>query len=291
MKKKPMAFALCLSMGLLSGCGIFPKEEELQRTPIIQAYEQEPFRKVQVQKGELKQYEKLDVVCMSLGEKRYSFSVNDMAYKGIYVKNGDYVKAGTLLADLIETNSGLQATNTGSMKLIAEEDGKVTFVKGLEQGERSVSGQIVVTTNSREGFFLSASTKYWDRFTAGQEVTIRIRGKEYTAVVVEAQVLGIESPMRPSNPEEESAVYFHLTDESAYLQSGDSGEINLLVSEKENVLYIPNRTVTTVNDRKIVYVEDENGIRGVRDVETGLVTDKYIEIVSGLKEGDSVIVE
>ena len=49
--------------------------------------------------------------------------------------------------------------------------------------------------------------------------------------------------------------------------------------------------MTTVNDRKIVYVEDENGIRGVRDVETGLVTDKYIEIVSGLKEGDSVIVE
>ena len=35
---------------------------------------------------------------------------------------------------------------------------------------------------------------------------------------------------------------------------------------------------------------DENGLKVLREVVTGLESDDYIEVVSGLAEGDSVIV-
>lgn len=291
MRKQIKVLAVILSTGLLAGCGIFPKEEELQKTPIIQAYEQEPFRKVQVKKGDMKLYEKVDAVCMNLGEKRYTFSVEDMAFKGIYVTLGEQVQPGKLLADLAGSTASSQVANAGQLQLIAEEEGTVTFVKDLEDGEKAISGQIIVITNSSPGYYLNAYTKYWDSFHRGDQIVMRIRGKEYTATIVQAEDLGLPVTVRPTDPEETSEVYFHIQDQEAYLQSGDNGSVTILVEEKKNVLYVPKGAVTTVNDQKIVYIEDKNGIRGTKEIETGMENDRYIEVTKGLSEGDSIIIE
>lgn len=285
MKKRIRILAIVLGTGTLAGCGIFPKEEELQKTPIIQAYIQEPFEMAQVKKGDLKLYEKVDAVCMNTGERQYSFSVNDMAFKGIYVKSGERVTAGTVLAEL----SG--DASTQELQIVAKEDGIVTFAKELEQAEKSIAGQIVVIINTNQGYYLSAYTKYWQNFVKGEQVDMRIRGKEYKATIVNSEDIGLPETVRPTDPEELSAVYFHVAEETAYLQSTDKGEVTLLVSEKKDVLYIPKSAVTLVNDKKIVYVEDKDGIRTVKEIETGLETDRYTEVVSGLEEGDSVILE
>lgn len=292
MKKHVKAASLFLVAGVLTtGCGIFPKEEELRKTPIIQAYEQEPFRKTEVKKGDLKLYEKLEVVCMPVGEQRYSFSVGDRAFKAIYVEQGQEVVAGTLLAELVDTSTTTQTSSASQLQLVAKETGTVTFVKELEEAERSVAGQIVVTLNSTKGYYLNGFTAYWKQFEAGSQVTMKIRGKEYQVQVVEAEELGLAPTVRPTDPTQTSAVYFYLENEDAYLQSGDSGEITLLADERTNVLYIPKGAVTTVNDKKVVYVEDKDGIRNAKYIETGMETDKYVEVTSGLEEGDSIILE
>lgn len=291
MKKNIKISMVLLSTAILSGCGIFPKEEELAKTPIIEAYEQEPFRMVKVQRGTLKLYEKLEPVCMNIGEKQYTFQVSDMAFKGIYVTLGEQIKKGTLLAELVGDETNSQVASANQLKLTAEEDCTVTFVKAPEDGEKSISGQIIVTTNTTKGYYMNAFTKNWKRFKKGQQVVIRIAGKEYKATVIEAEDIGLSKTVRPTDKEEASEVYFHLEDQSAYLQSGDKGEITILVEEKENVLYIPKSSVTLVNDKKIVYVENEDGIRSVKYIETGLETGKEVEVTSGLEEGDSIIVE
>lgn len=38
-----------------------------------------------------------------------------------------------------------------------------------------------------------------------------------------------------------------------------------------------------------VYCEDENGLKSVRYIKTGLVGSEYVEIVEGLAEGEMVI--
>lgn len=289
MKKKVRIMAAGLCATLLTGCGIFPKEEELQKTPIIQAYEQEPFEKVEVKRGDLKLYEKITAVCMNVGEKQYTFPVGDKAFKGIYVTQGEEIKAGTLIAELAE-DSGSYSGST-QLRLVAEEDSKVIFVKELEDTEKSIAGQIIAITNSTNGYYLNAFTKYWKKFEKGDQIVLRIHGTDYTADVVMAEDIGLDPSIRPENPDEKSEVYFHIADKEAYLQSGDSGEFSLLVDERKDVLYIPKGAVTLVNDKKIVYVEDKDGIRSVNYIETGLETDRYVEVISGLEEGDSIIVE
>lgn len=291
MKKSRNIGAVLLVSVLVSGCGILPKEEELAKTPIIEAYEQEPFRMVKVQRGNLKLYEKLEPVCMNIGERQYTFQLSDMAFKGIYVTLGEKVKKGTLLAELAGDETSSQVADVNQLKLVAEEDSTVIFVKAPEDGEKSIAGQIIVTTNTTKGYYLNAFTKNWKRFKTGEQVLIRIAGKEYKATVIDAGALGLPEAERGEEENEESAVYFHLEDQSAYLQSGDKGEITILVEEKENVLYIPKNAVTLVNDKKIVYVENEDGIRSVKYIETGMETGKEVEVISGLKEGDHIIVE
>lgn len=289
--KKRKVFVIFLAVSLLSGCGVFPKEEELQRTPIIQAYQPAEFKMAKVQKGDLKLYERLEAVCMGVGEKQYSFAVSDLEYKGIYVKTGDVIAAGTVLAELEETVGNSQIADRNQLKLTASEGGIVTFAKELETKEKSVSGQLVAVVNSNNGYYLSTYTKYWAKFDKGMQVVMRIRGEDYTATVVTAEDIGLQSTKRPDNPEEASEVYFFVSNENLYLQSTDTGSVTILIDEKDDVLYIPEAAVTTVNDKEIVYVENADGIRSVKYIETGLHADDKVEIINGLQAGDSVILE
>lgn len=286
MRRKIHILSLVLSVGLLTGCGIFPKEEELQKTPIIEAYQEDPFKLTKVKKGNLKAYETIEAVCMNLGEVVYTFTETDLAYKGIYVKQGDSITAGTLIAELNgKTSDG------SSNQIYAKNNGVVTFAKSMEDGERSTNGQVVAVVNSSEGYFLSAYTKHWNKYKKGDTVVMKVAGKDFQATIIEAQDLGLPASVRPTDPEEVSEVYFHIADKGAYMLSGDKAETVLLTEDVKNALYIPKSAVTLVNDEEIVYVEDKDGIRSVKKVKTGIETDRYVEIVSGLKEGDSVILE
>lgn len=278
-------------MVFLTSCGIFPREEELQRTPIIQAYQQEEFRMAKVKRGDLKLYERLDAVCMGIGETSYSFVVNDLSYKGIYVMKGDMVEIGTILAELEDSYTNNQVANRSQLKLTAKESGRVTYVMENEEGGKCISGQLVVVTNSRDSYYFNAYTKYWNKFENGMQITIRIRGEDYTATIVEAQELGLEASKRPEDPEELSEVYFKVKVDNLYLQSTEVGTVKVLIEQRNDVLYVPESAVTMVNDKEIVYVEDQNGIRSVKYIETGLHADSKVEIVSGLSEDDSVILE
>ena len=56
-------------------------------------------------------------------------------------------------------------------------------------------------------------------------------------------------------------------------------------------MYTLAEAVKTANGQKIVYCLDENGMKIMKNVETGLKAGEWIEIVSGLEEGDSVVLD
>lgn len=70
------------------------------------------------------------------------------------------------------------------------------------------------------------------------------------------------------------------------IKSGMSTSASIIVDSKENVLTVPNSAVKTLG--KITYIETGNPPVKV-NVEIGLSNDTKTEIISGLKEGDSVI--
>lgn len=81
------------------------------------------------------------------------------------------------------------------------------------------------------------------------------------------------------------------------LKLGQSMNVSIVVAQKENTLLLPIEAVQTNGNNKYVILYDEsnsnsNGknIKNIKQVTTGIYNDKYIEILSGLSEGDKVVV-
>ena len=74
------------------------------------------------------------------------------------------------------------------------------------------------------------------------------------------------------------------------LEENDKGTFELVLDTRTDVLTLPEKTVSMMGDKQVVYYLDEEGIRRYCEVQTGLAANKIVEILSGLEEGDSVIV-
>lgn len=73
------------------------------------------------------------------------------------------------------------------------------------------------------------------------------------------------------------------------IRSGMSADLTVQVSHKENVLRIPEIAVTHVGEKDFVIVL-ANGVRVEREIEVGVSGGDNIEIISGVEEGDVVVV-
>lgn len=84
-------------------------------------------------------------------------------------------------------------------------------------------------------------------------------------------------------------IYFRLLDEEYDPNIIKSGKISIITQEAEHVLCVDRGTIHTSGERYYVYLLDEEGIRRMQFVETGLWGADLVEIRGGLKEGDYVI--
>ena len=73
-----------------------------------------------------------------------------------------------------------------------------------------------------------------------------------------------------------------------FLKTGMTGKVEVIIDELHDVLYIPIQSVVTEEETKICYVKTNKGTEK-RVVETGLFNDDFIEIKSGLTEGEMVL--
>jgi len=76
----------------------------------------------------------------------------------------------------------------------------------------------------------------------------------------------------------------------ARMRSGMTATVTFLISAKENVLQVPAHALRSDDGVKSVLVPDTDGTPREQVVETGISDGRQIEILSGLKEGDKVLV-
>jgi hypothetical protein len=79
-----------------------------------------------------------------------------------------------------------------------------------------------------------------------------------------------------------------IEDEIPDLKPGISGRAEVIITNLQNVLTVPIQAVTTLKGRQVCLVEKSGSARPV-PVEVGMYSDRLIEIKSGLKEGDLVL--
>ncbi|MBU1319968.1 MAG: efflux RND transporter periplasmic adaptor subunit [candidate division Zixibacteria bacterium] len=73
------------------------------------------------------------------------------------------------------------------------------------------------------------------------------------------------------------------------LRAGYSANAEVIVAQKDSVLVVPERLVTFTDDSTFVDIQDSTGGVVQHPVEVGLSDGIYIEIVSGLEEGQEIV--
>lgn len=167
--------------------------------------------------------------------------------------------------------------------------GTVTHVLEFEEDERNVAGDRVVTIADTSTALFRAETKYWSWLKPGDKHVITANKKEYEAVVVSEADLGLEEAEKEDG--ETAYIYLQLTKPAFDLEVQSFGAFDLLRDSRKDVLMVPDSAVTTLNGKSIVYYQDESGLKAYKQVETGLKANGMVEIVSGLAEGESIIVK
>lgn len=111
--------------------------------------------------------------------------------------------------------------------------------------------------------------------------------------VTDLTLTGTVSQIAPAGVQSSGVVNYPvtvaITKTSDAVKTGMTSNVNIIVSQRADVLTVPNRAIRTVNKQKVVTVLFE-GQQIQVPVQVGLSGDSATEIVSGLKEGDVVVI-
>ena len=169
-------------------------------------------------------------------------------------------------------------------QVCAEIDGTVSWIASNLEGSTSVKDTPVIRiVDGSECLFTVSDMAQADIFHEGEPVDLRIsvgpaRG-DYRLL-----------PWQMDSWESEGRLLFTFAEEYGItVEMGTSGTITVVTDKREDVLHVPPRAVHTADGKSFVYCLGEDGMREIRWVETGLHGDDGTEIVSGLAEGERVI--
>ena len=177
----------------------------------------------------------------------------------------------------------------GQRQLRAPMDGTVTYVRRVNKGDVSALNERIVTVADSTLSLFRAETDLWDHFTPGQLVTVTSSKVDYEAVVTDEAELGL--PIQNKEPGKKAYVYFVLTEPTFDLEDNDHGTFTIELDSRENVLRVPSSAVSTINGETVVYYQNDEGMKAYKNVTVGLEANNLIEVLSGLQEGELVIVK
>ncbi len=164
-------------------------------------------------------------------------------------------------------------------RIYAGMDGTVASVRSFSNTARSSKIQNVITLFDSEKCSFTCDAEGLEEYLTdgGTYVIELLKGEKY------------ETVFRYS--EEYDELVFELKEPDYSLSIGTKAYFSVVLEKKENVIRVPVRAVHNAGDKYFVYFSDENNIRTVQYVEAGLKGNDYYEIVSGINEGDLVVVK
>jgi hypothetical protein len=124
-----------------------------------------------------------------------------------------------------------------------------------------------------------------NRVKVGQSASITFSAANLTA---KGSVTAIDVQDNVSNNVVQYGVTVTLTDPPAGLKLGQTATVSITTGTKQDVLEVASSAITKVGATGTVTVR-RNGKDSTVPVQTGLAGDTLTEIVSGLSEGDEVV--
>ena len=155
-----------------------------------------------------------------------------------------------------------------------------------EEGELVQPQDIVITILPASPFQIKVDIYEEDivEVNVGDSVKINL------VAFPEEPLLGEVSAIDPAEKMIEGVVYYETTitfkETREGIKSGMTADVDIETAKKENILAVPE---DAVEENKVEVFSDNK--REIREIETGMEGEDLIEVVSGLQEGERVIVK
>jgi len=318
-----LASLLLVMFAAFAGCGLLPEEDERLSPPIKEARTIE-FRTEEIVRGDIDKVINLFAQWKAANRVSYSFSEYNAPFLEFYVQPGDQVSAGDLLAaldigdvdkDIRDQELSYQSAklsydrtkekyDAGSVSqydlriaelnlenaqnrlndlleykeaslLRADREGVILTTLDYEKGDDVNTGTSIVTLVENENLILQGSNSLIrsSGLNPGKEVLIKSGGTE-----TEGYVSEISGNLVTIEPVERKDSW----------ELGTTVVVTIPIDSANNVLLVHRNAVKVVGSRSYVRVLVD-GVALERVVELGISSGSYYEVISGLAEGELVI--
>ena len=177
-------------------------------------------------------------------------------------------------------------------------DGTVYSLADVRVGDNVSTGQTIATIIDTSELYIAIQPSSYSPFEIGTEVQIRIDESYYTGEVFmnPDELIEYQAQQEESHDEvddtgitfEPDTVYVRFIGEIPTDCVGQLADCILVQERVEDAIVISNNLIKTVNGEQVVYIL-QDGERVAVNVETGLETGSQTEIISGINEGDQLI--
>jgi len=190
------------------------------------------------------------------------------------------------LAEL-EVKSIEELIEEGKRGLQAEFTGVVTN-SAVVEGATVTQGMELFTLESTEDVNVTVTISKYDleKVKVGQSADITIAGNEYKGTLTRINKMATTN--EKGSTVLEAVVHIDNPNQEIFL--GVDAKVIVQGEQAKNALLVPVEVINEGNDGSFCYVV-EDGVIVKREVETGLSSDDFIEIKSGLKKGDLVVTD
>lgn len=172
-------------------------------------------------------------------------------------------------------------------QIVAPSAGTVTYIEEIAIGDYIAANKTLITLADPSNLILEYSGGYSDDLQLGMAATITMGGNTYTGKVATTPA---DFPAEQQETHKET-VYFQVDGLPADTAIGTSAQFEVVLEEKKDVLLIPKSAVLQYMGSYYARTLSEDGIRAETAIEVGVESGNQYEVVSGLNEGDTIILE
>lgn len=247
-----------------------------------------------VKKGDVLVQLIMDDLDLRLKEQELALEKAKLAYRQAGDGGGDELRIARLQLDIEQIKYDRLKQQLDSRQLKAQMDGQVVFVENLQEGDFVEPYQtlVIVADPSRLRVTLRADNPDNIRDAeVGMAAEITVEGTQLEGKVVQTPRSAPATLNKDLAEQYARTLYIDVPNIPDDAEIGATVSVSIITQMKEDVLQIPRSGLRAFLGRSFVRVlEEGNRIREI-DVEQGITTQTAVEIVSGLEEGQDVILQ
>ncbi|WDD92422.1 efflux RND transporter periplasmic adaptor subunit [Burkholderia sp. FERM BP-3421] len=161
--------------------------------------------------------------------------------------------------------------------------------RSIHPGEYVQAGKTLLVLTPTKGLQILARVEPADAPLMRADLSAWVSVDAEPDVIAHERVLRIDPAIRDRNGTDYLGVWISLSDQRLALRPQQQVDIRIVVRSRDAVVRVPAEALVTRNGRSVVWVV-AGGKLALRPISTGIIGDRYAEVLGGLQPGQFVVV-